>query len=786
LISRRACLLCALALLCACVQAPAAVAIVPNPDPALIARWEPCEPDTGVTVIVDRNGRLGDGKIHVGCALGEQESGLAALHNAGFTTAGVGGGDAFVCRIDGQPTPAEESCAQTPGADRYWSYWHGFPGGRWGYSGYGAASPLSRAPINMVEGWGFGRSPRIEPMDGAGPSAFVLPAEQESSAIPATLAREWLAGVTTTSVERALTPGSGVGVDMGELLTKVIALLAAGVPASEMGAARQFLTASSTGGSYEYTAFELWANSLGTGVEADPEDPDFPLYGNLTRYTQAVLAADALGGDPSDFAAVDLRDSLVSLIDEATGKLRHRATGGGEALSEEPGALAAAVDALAATGPLPAKALKSIDLMTAQQEPTDGGFGLGVSGQARVIRALAGARVGGVSGLDAPLAEAGEFIADLQEPDGSVRAAAGGGAGSAPTFASTAAGAIGLALAALPAEAERAAKRLSRFQVIAAYVGMPDPSTGETAPAEPLIGAFLPTEADLRHVLAHGLPEDGAHGPYNEAHVPTAQALEALDAAGPYGSHSASLNRESLWFGKQTVGTQGATQTTTLTNEDERSLSIAAVSLAGGEAGDFVLDGAGCLGRTLYTGQSCWLATSFSPTAPGVREAVVQVELTGSGQTFELSLGGTGFPALVTKPEPQGALDPLPAPQLVQTPAPPGADAILPLKANRDATGRVLRVARLSCPTGAPCHVKLPRKVWVKIAGRLYRAVVLAPASLDEGGTATVRVRLSRQALAALAGHHATVRLRVEILTAGGSVSRTVKVSYRGARFPFT
>ncbi|MGC1852671.1 MAG: hypothetical protein WA687_09565, partial [Solirubrobacterales bacterium] len=467
MIPRRACLLLALALLGACAQAPAAAAIVPNPDPALIARWEPCEPDTGVTVIVDRNGRLGDGKIYVGCALGEQESGLAALHNAGFTTAGVGGGDAFVCRIDGQPTPAEESCAQTPGADRYWSYWHGFPGGRWGYSGYGAASPLSRAQINMVEGWGFGRSPRIEPMDGAGPSSFVLPAEQESSAIPATLAREWLKSVTATSVERALTPGSGVGVDMGELLTKVIALHAAGVPAGEMAAARQFLTASATGGSYEYTALELWANSLGTGVEADPQDPDFPLYGNLTRYTQAVLAADALGGDPSDFAAVDLRDSLISLIDEATGKLRHRMTGGGEALSEDPGALAGAVDALAATGPLPAKALKSIDLMTAQQDPTDGGFGLGVSGQALAIRALAGARAEGVSGLDAPLAEAGEFIADLQEPDGSVRAAAGGGAGSAPTFASTAAGAIGLALAALPAEAERAAKRLSRFQVIA-------------------------------------------------------------------------------------------------------------------------------------------------------------------------------------------------------------------------------------------------------------------------------------------------------------------------------
>jgi hypothetical protein len=628
----------------------------------------------------------------------------------------------------------------------------------------------------MVEGWGFGRSPRIEPMDGAGPSSFVLPAEQESSAIPAGLAREWLTGVTATAVERALTPGSGVGVDMGELLTKVIALHTAGVPASEMAAARQLLTARGTGGSYEYTSLESWSNSLGTGAEVDPEDPSFPVYGNLSRYTQAVIAADALEGDPSDYAAIDLRDSLLSLIDEPTGKLRRWVTGGGETLSEEPGLLAGAINALAATGTLPPKALKSIDLLVGRQDPDDGGFGLPVSGQALAIRALAGARAGGVSGLEVALAEAGEFIADLQEPDGSVRAAAGGGAGSAPTFASTAAGAIGLALADFPTEAERAAKRLSRFQVIAAYVGMPDPSTGETAPAEPLIGAFLSTEADLRHVLAYGLPEDGPHGPYNEAHVPTAQALEALDAAGPYGPHSASLSRQSLWFGKQTVGTQGSNLIATLTNEDERSLSVAAVGLAGGEAGDFVLDGADCLGRTLAPGQGCELVAGFAPTAGGVREAVVLVELTGGGQTFELSLGGTGFPAPVTKPGPQGDPAPLPVPQLTPPSPPPGADAIVPFKANRDVTGRVLRVARLSCPMGAPCQVELPRKVLVKIAGKLYRAAVLAPASLEGGETATVSVRLSKRALAALAGHGAMVELKISILTAGGTLTRMVRV----------
>lgn len=652
--------------------------IVPNPDPALIARWEPCEPDTGVTVIVDRNERLGDGKVHVGCALGEQESGLAALHNAGFATVGVGGGDAFVCRIDGLPTPAEESCAQTPGADRYWSYWHGFPGGRWGYSGFGATSPVSRAPVNSVQGWGFGRAPRIEPIDGGGPSSFLLPPEQESSDVPAALAREWLTGVTATAAERALTPAGGVEVDTGDLLAKVTALGEAGAPASEMSAARQLLTSSSAWGSHEYTAVELWANSVGTGLEVDPADPSFPLYGSATRYAQAVLAAAALGDGPGDFAAIELRASLASMIDEASGKLRRKTIGGGEVLNEEPGALAAVVNALAATGPLPAKALKSVDLLVAQQE-TGGGFGLGAEGQALAIRALAAARGRGAAGLDAPIAKAGKLLAALQEADGSVRAAAGGGSGSEPTFTATAAGAVGLALAGLPAEAERAAKRVSRFQVVRAYVGQPDPSTGETAPAEPLIGAFLPTEADLRHALAHGLPEDGPHGPYDEAHVPTARALEAFEAAGPYGP------------------------------VDE-------------------------------------------PEPP-------------------------------TEPQPPADPGPVP-PQLPPPPPRPGADSIRAAKTSR-VTGRLVRVASLACPAGGTCQVKLPARVRLKIARKAHRAVVLAPASLGPGETAAVRLRLSGRTLEALAdAGRGVVRLRVELIAAGGTVSRVIQVRIAAQRPP--
>src|ERR1700733_14127518 len=160
-----------LAALLGCMLQPgSAAAIAPNPEPGLIARWEPCEPDTGVTVIVDDE-HIGEGKVYVGCALGAQANGVEALEPAGFDIEGTKQyGLAFICRIDGEPTVAERTCDETPGANAYWTYYHGKPGGRWGFSGCGAAS--CKPTIGSVEGWGFngdgGGAPRIEPMDGRG------------------------------------------------------------------------------------------------------------------------------------------------------------------------------------------------------------------------------------------------------------------------------------------------------------------------------------------------------------------------------------------------------------------------------------------------------------------------------------------------------------------------------------------------------------------------------------------------------------------------------------------
>jgi len=138
----------AAALLAAVVVAAGLVAA--EARPAFAAA---CAPGTGVTVVVDF-GPLGGG-VTVGCHTGDPATGLAALTGAGFTVTGTQRwGLAFVCRIDGKPTPAQDPCVNTPPATAYWSYWHASPGGAWTYStvGAGAYNPA----VGSVEGWRFG------------------------------------------------------------------------------------------------------------------------------------------------------------------------------------------------------------------------------------------------------------------------------------------------------------------------------------------------------------------------------------------------------------------------------------------------------------------------------------------------------------------------------------------------------------------------------------------------------------------------------------------------------
>jgi hypothetical protein len=111
-----------------------------------------CSTTTGEIVAVDFSAWGGD--IERGCDA-TLTTGYAALHRAGFTTAGdAQDGPGFICRIDDDPPPKQESCATTPPADAYWSYWHADVGqDTWTYSQVGAMD--YRPPPGSVDAWTF-------------------------------------------------------------------------------------------------------------------------------------------------------------------------------------------------------------------------------------------------------------------------------------------------------------------------------------------------------------------------------------------------------------------------------------------------------------------------------------------------------------------------------------------------------------------------------------------------------------------------------------------------------
>ncbi len=124
-----------------------------------------CTSTSGVIVAVDFS-HWTPGLVDRGCDV-TITTGYAALHAAGFTTAGdQHDGPAFICRIDNDPTPAQDPCIDTPPPTAYWSYWHANAGKTtWTLSTLGAQSYQPKP--GSVDGWAFG----------AGSPPSVTPAE---------------------------------------------------------------------------------------------------------------------------------------------------------------------------------------------------------------------------------------------------------------------------------------------------------------------------------------------------------------------------------------------------------------------------------------------------------------------------------------------------------------------------------------------------------------------------------------------------------------------------------
>lgn len=113
-----------------------------------------CTSTVGVIVAVDFS-HWTPGLVDRGCAL-TFSTGYAALQAAGYTTAGdQHDGPAYICRIDNDPTPAQDACINTPPPSAYWSYWHANAGkSTWTLSSLGAQSYQPKP--GSVDAWAFG------------------------------------------------------------------------------------------------------------------------------------------------------------------------------------------------------------------------------------------------------------------------------------------------------------------------------------------------------------------------------------------------------------------------------------------------------------------------------------------------------------------------------------------------------------------------------------------------------------------------------------------------------
>jgi hypothetical protein len=92
-------------------------------------------------------------------------------------------------------------------------------------------------------------------------------------------------------------------------------------------------------------------------------------------------------------------------------------------------------------------------------------------------------------------------------------------------------------------------------------------------------------------------------------------------------------------FGSAAVGTNGSTQTFTITNERG---DTAAYTTAISTTGDFQRIGGTC-GATLASATTCTVTVRFEPTASGVRNGSVRYAFNNTGTLQSIALTGTGF-----------------------------------------------------------------------------------------------------------------------------------------------
>ena len=109
------------------------------------------------------------------------------------------------------------------------------------------------------------------------------------------------------------------------------------------------------------------------------------------------------------------------------------------------------------------------------------------------------------------------------------------------------------------------------------------------------------------------------------------------------GTPVANLQPSSLSFGLTTFGTTAPTQTVTLSNWGDATLSPT-VSLTGPNTGDFSIQSDTCSGASMSPNTACAVTIGFTPTHVGALSAALQFADGAAGSPQSVSLSGTGDP----------------------------------------------------------------------------------------------------------------------------------------------
>jgi hypothetical protein len=140
--------------------------LLPGPGLRTRAGADPvssCSTTGGVVIVVDFTafGR----SVNRQCDPDTSTNALTSMNAEGFTTQGDShDGDAFVCRINGLPTPAQDPCVNTPPASAYWAFWIANPGQTtWSVSPLGAMSLYPKPGSTELWSYGSGATPSFPP-----------------------------------------------------------------------------------------------------------------------------------------------------------------------------------------------------------------------------------------------------------------------------------------------------------------------------------------------------------------------------------------------------------------------------------------------------------------------------------------------------------------------------------------------------------------------------------------------------------------------------------------------